>query len=94
MQYQDYYQTLGIARGASQDEVKRAYRKLARKYHPDISKEPDAEARFKDVGEAYEVRTSVHLRTGARISNSAGGVPPATGVPSAISSSRCSVVPA
>ena len=55
MQYQDYYQTLGIARGASQDEVKRAYRKLARKYHPDVSKEPDAEARFKDVGEAYEV---------------------------------------
>lgn len=55
MQYHDYYKTLGIERGASQDEVKRAYRKLARKYHPDVSKETNAEARFKEVGEAYEV---------------------------------------
>ena len=46
---------MGVARDASQDEIKRAYRKLARKYHPDVSKEPDAEARFKEVGEAYEV---------------------------------------
>ena len=55
MQFRDYYETLGVARGASQDDVKRAYRRLARKYHPDVSKESDAEARFKEVGEAYEV---------------------------------------
>ena len=55
MQFRDYYETLGVARGASQDDVKRAYRRLARKYHPDVSKEADAEARFKEVGEAYEV---------------------------------------
>jgi curved DNA-binding protein len=55
MRYKDYYATLGVPRDATQDDVKRAYRKLARKYHPDVSKEPDAEARFKDVGEAYEV---------------------------------------
>jgi curved DNA-binding protein len=46
---------MGVARDATQDEIKRTYRKLARKYHPDVSKEPDAEARFKEVGEAYEV---------------------------------------
>lgn len=55
MQYKDYYDIMGVAKNASQDEVKRAYRKLARKYHPDVSKETDAEARFKEVGEAYEV---------------------------------------
>jgi len=55
MRYKDYYGVMGVARDASQDEIKRSYRKLARKYHPDVSKEPDAEARFKEVGEAYEV---------------------------------------
>ena len=55
MEYKDYYKIMGLARDASQDEIKRAYRKLARKYHPDVSKSPDAEARFKEVGEAYEV---------------------------------------
>ena len=55
MQFRDYYETLGVARGASQDDIKRAYRRLARKYHPDVSKEANAEARFKEVGEADEV---------------------------------------
>ncbi len=55
MKYKDYYAVMGIARDATQDEIKRAYRKLARKYHPDVSSEPDAETRFKEVGEAYEV---------------------------------------
>lgn len=54
MDFKDYYATLGVAKDAPADEVKRAYRKLARKYHPDVSKEPDAEARFKEVAEAYE----------------------------------------
>ena len=45
---------LGVARDASQEDIKRAYRKLARKFHPDVSKEPDAESRFKDVAEAHE----------------------------------------
>jgi curved DNA-binding protein len=55
MEYRDYYKIIGVERDATQDAIKRAYRKLARKYHPDVSKEPDAEARFKEVGEAYEV---------------------------------------
>ncbi|RJS93724.1 DnaJ C-terminal domain-containing protein [Salinisphaera sp. Q1T1-3] len=55
MAYRDYYETLGVARDASADDIKRAYRKAARKYHPDVSKEADAEDRFKDVSEAYEV---------------------------------------
>ncbi|OIR11809.1 curved DNA-binding protein [mine drainage metagenome] len=55
MEYKDYYKIMGVARDATQEEIKRAYRLLARKYHPDVSKEPDAEARFKEVGEANEV---------------------------------------
>jgi len=55
MKFRDYYQILGVSRDASADDVKRAYRKLARKYHPDVSKEPDAEARFKELSEASEV---------------------------------------
>lgn len=53
--YQDYYKTLGIERNAGQDEIQRAYRKLARKYHPDINKSGDAEDNFKRINEAYEV---------------------------------------
>jgi len=55
MKFKDYYEILGVPRSAAQDEVKRAYRKLARKYHPDVSKEADAELRFKELGEAYAV---------------------------------------
>ncbi len=55
MEYHDYYKTLGVPRSATEAEIKKAYRKLARKYHPDVSKEKNAEARFKEVAEAYEV---------------------------------------
>jgi curved DNA-binding protein len=55
MKYQDYYQILGVARDASMEDIKKAYRRLARKYHPDVSKETNAEERFKELAEAYEV---------------------------------------
>ena len=55
MDFKDYYNIMGLERDASQDEIKRAYRKLARKYHPDVSKEADAETLFKELGEAYAV---------------------------------------
>jgi molecular chaperone DnaJ len=51
----DYYEVLGINRGASQEEIKRSYRRLARQYHPDVNKSPEAEARFKEINEAYQV---------------------------------------
>src|SRR5438034_1698310 len=55
VKFQDYYDVLGVARTASQEEIQKAFRKLARKYHPDVNKEPGAEEKFKQIGEAYEV---------------------------------------
>ena len=54
MKYKDYYKTLGVERGAAEEEIKKAYRKLARRFHPDVSKEPNAKERFQEVSEAYE----------------------------------------
>src|SRR5471030_2967084 len=54
MKYKDYYSVLGVERNAEPDAIKKAYRKLARKYHPDVSKDPEGEEKFKEVAEAYE----------------------------------------
>ncbi|MEW6353325.1 MAG: DnaJ C-terminal domain-containing protein [Pseudomonadota bacterium] len=62
MEYKDYYKILGVERNADQDAIKKAYRKLARKYHPDVSKEKNAEEKFKEVAEAYEVLGNAEKR--------------------------------
>ena len=63
MKYKDYYELMGVSRDASQDDIKKAYRKLARKYHPDVSDAADAEEKFKQLGEAYEVLKDPEKRT-------------------------------
>lgn len=62
MEFKDYYQILGVVRDASADDIKKAFRKLARKYHPDVSKEPNAEARMKEVNEAFAVLSDPEKR--------------------------------
>ena len=62
MDFKDYYATLGVGKDATKDQIQKAYRKLARKYHPDINKEPEAEAKFKEIGEAYEVLKDAEKR--------------------------------
>jgi curved DNA-binding protein len=81
MQFKDYYAALGVARDADAEEIKRAYRKLSRKYHPDVSKEPDAETRFKEVAEAYEVlkdpeKRAAYDEAGRRWQSAGSGGPP------------------
>lgn len=81
MQYKDYYEILGVKRDASEAEIKSAYRKLARKYHPDVNKTKDAEQKFKDINEAYEVLSDKEKRQrydslGANWQNGANFTPP------------------
>ncbi len=63
MEHKDHYKTLGLMRGASSEDVKKAYRRLARKYHPDVSTEPNAEERFKAIAEAYEILSDPEKRS-------------------------------
>jgi len=81
MEYKDYYKVLGVERDISQADLKKTYRKLARKYHPDVSKIKDAEERFKDVNEAYEVlgdekKRASYDELGANWQNGQGFNPP------------------
>jgi curved DNA-binding protein len=80
LDYKDYYAVLGIAKAASQDDIQKSYRKLARKFHPDVNKDQKAEAKFKEIGEAYEVLKDPEKRKKydqlGMAWNRAGGPPP------------------
>jgi curved DNA-binding protein len=81
MKFRDYYETLGVARTATEAEIKAAYRKLARKYHPDVNKEAGAEEQFKELGEAYAVlkdteKRAAYDRFGANWKNGQDFTPP------------------
>lgn len=83
MEFKDYYTVLGIPKHASKDDIQREYRKLARKYHPDVNKTPAAEEKFKEIGEAYEVlkdpdKRAKYDRYGAawKAAQQSGGTPP------------------
>ena len=80
MTQRDYYEMLGVSRNASNEELKSAFRTLARKFHPDVNKEPDAEEKFKEINEAYAVLSDADKRRaydqfGHAGVNGAGGVP-------------------
>jgi curved DNA-binding protein len=84
LEYKDYYQTLGVKKDSSQDDIQKAYRKLARKFHPDVNKDPQAEVKFKEIGEAYEVLKDPDKRkkydqfgsNWNRVGGGPGGAPP------------------
>ena len=89
MEYKDYYKILGVDRSASEADIKKAFRKLAHKYHPDVSKEKDAEAKFKDVNEAYQTlsdpeKKAAYDQLGQRREGSSFEPPPGWAVSAAL----------